>query len=171
MMNQMMNPQMMGMNPRMMGMNPQMNPQMMGMMNMNPAMGMGMMGMNPMVGGAQISQEEEELWMQGFKMGAQTTSDPEPQSPGPKMNIVFTTTQGHSQILILNYGTPIDEALKIYLKRVGKPELINDNTNKICFLFNATKIKFGDNTPVEKYFKNSPNPKIVVNDVNNLTGA
>ena len=164
----MMNPGMMNpgmMNPGMMGMNP-------GMMGMNPGMmGMGMMGVG---GGAPANQQEEELWMQGFKMAVQeVNSQPEQDAnPGaPKINVIFNTTQGTTHNMVMSHGTTIDEALKKYLKRVGRPDLINDNSNKICFLFNATKLKFGDNTPIEQFFKNAPNPKVVVNDINNLIGA
>ena len=174
-MNSGMNPGMMNMNPGMMNMNP-------GMMNMNPnmAMGIGMMGnmnninmsnFNPMVGGGQISKEEEELWMQGFNMAKNQIQDSSPEPPGPKINIIFNTTQGTTHNIPISHGTTIDEALKYYLKRVGRPDLINDNSNKICFLYNATKLKFGDTTPVEQFFKGSFMPKVVVNDINNLIGA
>ena len=173
-----MNPGMMGMNPNMMGMNPNMMGMNPGMMGMNPGMmGMnpGMMGMGPMVGGgAQMNPQEEEIWMQGFKMAVKEVNDipdPESSAPGPKINVIFNTTQGTTHNMVMNHGTTIDDALKKYLKRVGRPDLINDNTNKICFLFNATKLKFGDKTPIEQFFKNAPNPKVVVNDINNLIGA
>ena len=73
--------------------------------------------------------------------------------------------------MVYTYGTTIEQALEKYLKKVGRPELIRDNTNKICFLFNATQLKFGNKTKVEVFFKNINNPKVVVNDVNNLIGA
>ena len=142
-----------------------------GMGGAGAMMGMGMMGVG---GGAPANQEGEELWMQGFKMAVQeVNSQPEQDAnPGaPKINIIFNTTQGTTHNMVMSHGTTIDEALKKYLKRVGRPDLINDNSNKICFLFNATKLKFGDNTPIEQFFKNAPNPKVVVNDINNLIGA
>ena len=174
----MMNPNMnMGMmNPGMM--NPNMNMNMMNpsMMGVMPGMGQMMPGMmTPMVGGNQMMNNmEEEEWMKGFKMAVQevnSSGDPEADKPGLKMNIIFNTTQGTSHNLVMTYGTTIDQALSKYLKRVGRPELIGSQDNKICFLFNATKMKFGDQTPIETFFKNAPNPKVVVNDINNLIGA
>ena len=181
MMGGMMNPGMMNpgmMNPGMM--NPgMMNPGMMnqGMMNngmmmpgmMMPGMMQGMVG-----GGAQMNNDEQEEWMKGFKMAQQesTAADvSEQNAPGPKMNIVFNTTQGTTHNMVLPYGTTIGQALEKYLQRVGRPDLIGNQENKICFLVNAQKLKFGDTTPIEQFFKNSINPKVVVNDINNLIGA
>jgi hypothetical protein len=64
----------------------------------------------------------------------------------------------------------IDQLLRIYLRRVFRKELINDEHNNICFLYNAVKLEFGDNTPIEIYFKTSGIPKVIVVDVNNLIG-
>ena len=57
--------------------------------------------------------------------------------------------------------------LKIYLKKVNHPELINTK-DKICFLFNAKKLEFGDKTKIEDYFKYNKNPVIIVNDLENI---
>ena len=73
--------------------------------------------------------------------------------------------------MVYDYGTTIDKSLEKYLKRVGRPDLYQQKSNKICFLFNAAQLKIGDQTKVENFFKNVQNPKVVVNDVNNLIGA
>ena len=79
---------------------------------------------------------------------------------------------------MVKFGTTIDQLLKKYLEIENKIYLIN--SNDICFLYEACKVKFGDNTPVEKYFKIKPNPyggnlnfepKIAVYDVKNLLGG
>ena len=164
-----------GMMPGMPGVMPNMMPGVMpnmmpGVMpNMMPNMMPGMVG-----GTGQMNAEEQELWMQGFKMAQQeenSSNNAEQNQPGPKMNIVFNTTQGTTHNMVFPYGTTISEALKKYLQRVGRPDLFNNQDNKICFLVNATKLKFDDNTPIEQFFKNSINPKVVVNDINNLIGA
>ena len=153
-----------------------------GMGGMMPGMGMagmgGMMpgmGMTGMVGGgAQMDNAQEEEWMKGFKQAVQevnSTNNSEQNQPGPKMNIVFNTTQGTTHNMVFAYGTTISQALEKYLQRVGRPDLIGNQENKICFLVNAQKLKFGDNTPIEQFFKNAINPKVVVNDINNLIGA
>ena len=169
-----MNPMMGGMMPGMGGMMPGMGGMMPGMGGMMPGMG-GMNAMMPgMVGGAPLNNDENEEWLKGFKMAVQevnSTNDSEDNKPGPKMNIIFNTTQGTTHNLVFTYGTTINQALEKYLKRVGRPELIGSTDNKICFLVNAQKLKFGDNTPIEKFFKGNLNPKIVVNDINNLIGA
>ena len=85
-----------------------------------------------------------------------------------KMNIIFKTTKGSKQIFSINKGTSIHELIKTYLIKVGQPELFN--SNKICFLYNATQINYKDNnTKIEDYFKvfeGNYVPTIVVNDLN-----
>ena len=142
-----------------------------------PMQGMQMpMGMMGGMGGMQMNNQmnDDDDWMQGFKMGVEEVnnvggSDPDLNKPGPKINVLFTTTIGTSRNIVLSYGTTIDQALKKYLDQVGKLDLVN--SDKISFLFNAAKLNFGDNTTVERFFKNSVNPKVVVNDTNNLIGA
>ena len=135
---------------------------------MNPMMMQQMMGV---MGGG------DDEWMKGFELGLKSVNDTTPVESvqeggsGPKINIIFKTTKGVQHNLILNMSTTVDAALALYLKRVGKPELINNIENKICFLYNAAQLKFGDNTPVGQFFGNSPAPKVLVNDVNNLIGA
>ena len=50
--------------------------------------------------------------------------------------------------------------------KIHHPELID--SNKICFVYNANRIKFGEQTPVEIYFKSSPIPSINVMDDTNI---
>ena len=149
-------------------MNMGMNPMGMGIGMPNMMGGMGMQGMN--MGGG-----NDDDWLEGFKMGVEeinnpsTNSDPDVNKPGPKINVLFTTTIGTKRNIVLSHGTTIDEALKKYLNAVGKPDLVN--SDKISFLFNAAKLQFGDNTKIENFFKNVMNPKVVVNDTANLIGA
>ena len=65
--------------------------------------------------------------------------------PGPKMNIIFKDGRGPDFTIIVNYGTTIDQMLKIYLRRVGRKDLIGYNKS-ILFLFNAKKINPEDKT-------------------------
>ena len=156
------------MNQNMMSCMPGMMPGMMGgMPGVMPGMGQMMPGMMPgMVGGNQMNMnmgnmnnaEEEEEWMKGFKMAVQEVNssiDPDDNKPGPRINIIFNTTQGTTHNIAVVKGTTVHQALEKYLKRIGKPELIGTEENKICFLWNANKMRFGDNTPVEKFFKNN----------------
>ena len=72
--------------------------------------------------------------------------------------------------MYFNYGTTIDQILEKYLQRIGRHDLYSEKSNKICFLFNACRLRFGDKTPVEEFFKNVMNPQIIVNDIFNLIG-
>ena len=84
-----------------------------------------------------------------------------------KYNIIFVSTQGVSYNIYYNYGTTIDEVLKAYLNEAETPELIDDRTNRITYLYNATRLRFGDQTTIETFFRNSINPRIIVNDIQN----
>ena len=137
-----------------------------------PKMGSGMFNMQGMGFGINIHKPDipdifdNELWLQGFHIGFQPAIDTTKDKA--KMNIIFRTTQGTTHNIILNYGTTIDEALTTYLKRVGRPELKYDNRVKINFIFNATRIKFGDQTKIEVFFKNLSTPLVLINDILNL---
>ena len=74
------------------------------------------------------------------------------RKPLPKKIIIFTTNQGLTHNIKVNNEVTIDQLLRIYLRRVFRKDLINDEHNKIYFLFNAQVIKFGDNTPIEIFF-------------------
>ena len=145
---------------------------MMGGMGPMAGMGMNMNMMNMM----NMNMNNDEEWMKGFKMGVEEVAGGQSDDLDdgkPKINVIFKTTQGVTHTLVYSYGTTIDAVLRKYLKRVNREDLINDEKNKgkICFLFNAAQLKFGDNTPIEQFFKGISNPKVVVNDVNNLIGA
>ena len=148
---------------------------------MNPNFGMGVpmnmnmnMNMQGMPQGMNMAMMDNEEWLKGFQMGVDEVNaldQQESQNDGPKINVIFKTTQGTTTAMVYDYGTTIDKSLEKYLKRVGRPDLYQQKSNKICFLFNAAQLKIGDQTKVENFFKNVQNPKVVVNDVNNLIGA
>ena len=148
---------------------------------MNPNFGMGVpmnmnmnMNMQGMPQGMNMAMMDNEEWLKGFQMGVDEVNalaQQESQNDGPKINVIFKTTQGTTTAMVYDYGTSIDKSLEKYLKRVGRPDLYQQKSNKICFLFNAAQLKIGDQTKVENFFKNVQNPKVVVNDVNNLIGA
>ena len=118
--------------------------------------------------------DNDELWLQEFKKAAdEIRNNPDQgeieENQGPKINIFFVTTQGNVYNFMTAHGTTVDELIKKYLKRKGRLDLYVTKSKKICFLFNAIELKYGDKTPVEQLFKDKPNPKVVVN-VNNLYG-
>ena len=77
----------------------------------------------------------------------------------PKINAIFNTATGTSLNIKINYGKTMEELFIIYMKRIGKPELIGCNDR--LFLFNAGKIEWKDKTPVEVKLADL-NPVIVV---------
>ena len=96
-------------------------------------------------------------------------NNPGMQMPG-KINVVFKTTMGVITNVLIDHGKTMSELFQVYLKKVDKFELFNTE-NTIFFLFNARKIGFLDNTKVEDFFRITPNPTIVVNDIRGLIGA
>jgi len=85
-----------------------------------------------------------------------------------KKKIIFNTSQGVTTDLEVDPLITLDELLKNYLKRVGREDLIGDKKERIFFMFNAYKVKFGDKTTVKMFFKGMQFPKITVVDTNNL---
>ena len=86
-----------------------------------------------------------------------------------KINVVFKLTNGSIKIVTISLDKTVGELICIFLKKMGSEELIG-NTKDICFLNNATKIKYDDQRKVRDVF-NTINPTIIVNDVHNLIGA
>ena len=80
---------------------------------------------------------------------------------GPKFNVCFQASNGTIKTILYNYGTTIDKMLKNYLLRIDHPELINSN-NKISFSHGQSRLKFGDQTIVGEFFKNTQNHTIRV---------
>ena len=81
--------------------------------------------------------------------------------PGPKKNIILKTTGGTIHALVFNYGTTIDMVLDKYLAKTNALEY--KGTNEVIFQYNSNRLKFGDQTPIEIFFKNARCPTIVVN--------
>ena len=87
-----------------------------------------------------------------------------------KINVIFRTTKAVRTNITIDYGKTVSELIQLYFKRVGKPELFNRPLD-ICFIFNANKMNFNDQTPVQNYFQGVYNPFITVNDTKDLIGA
>ena len=86
-----------------------------------------------------------------------------------KMSVVFKNAYKSVNILV-NYGTTVEQLIKMYLYKVCGKELIDDYyTGKkvIKFLFNAKDIKFGEQTSVEQYFRSCYYPQVTVLEMRN----
>lgn len=130
--------------------------------------GFGMPNMMPMPGmnNQFMNMNADEGWMKGFKIGVEEinssgTQDDDANKPEPKLYVIFQKP-GATLTLPYAYGTTIEKALEKYLRRLGRPELIGYNSNKIRFFSNVTQLKFGDKTKVEVFFKNVNNPIVAV---------
>ena len=67
-----------------------------------------------------------------------------------RTNVIFNHYTGMRTSLSVKFGTTIDLLLKEYLKKINRSNLIG--TNEYIFVFKGGRIKFGDQTPVEKIF-------------------
>ena len=119
-------------------------------MNLNNNYNFTMNNMNNMMMQMLNNYDEYEEWMKEFGIE-------------DSIKIIFNTTQGKKTEVSVKKGTTIDQLLKKYLELENRSYLID--YKRIVFLFNAIKLKFGDNTKVEKFFKNTISPKIVINDL------
>ena len=78
-----------------------------------------------------------------------------------KINVLFaTSSQGKKENLNVEYGTTIDELIKLYLNRVKRPDLIDKEKN-ISFIYNSKALNFGDKRKIENVFKNNYNNNII----------
>ena len=147
-----------------------------------PGFGGGMQGMGGGMPG--IPYQNMNMMNQGMNIGGNWTSmynigqtnnnninnNFQGTQMGNKKNVVFKTTMGIITNVLIDYGKTMTELLKVYLTRVDKMELFNTK-NTIAFLFNAKKIEWLDDTKVEIFFRFTPQPTIVVNDMRGLIGA
>ena len=156
------------------------------MFNQNPGFGVPMGGGMPMMGGGMpmfgnpMNMMNPQMMMGGNWMNIYSSvnnnmnnmnSNQIPNLSGQKkINVIFQTTMGVKTNVLIDYGKTVSELFQIYLKKVDKFELYNTE-NTVYFLFNANKVKMTEPTKVEDFFKITPNPTIVVNDVKGLIGA
>ena len=77
----------------------------------------------------------------------------EPSCHEQKISVIFKTIRNEITTLQVKYGTTIDQLLQKYLNKIGRPELYEQKSKNIWFIFNAQKLNYGDTTPVENIFK------------------
>ena len=96
------------------------------------------------------------------------------QNPGMfntgKINVVFRTTKTVRTNITIDGNKTVSELIQLYFKRIGKPELF-ERPMDICFIFNANKMMFNDQTTVQNFFGYTFNPFVTVNDTKDLIGA
>ena len=79
-----------------------------------------------------------------------------------KINVLFaTSSQGKKENLDVEYGTTIDELIKLYLNKVKRPDLIDKDKN-ISFIYNSKALNFGDKRKIENVFKNNYNNNNII---------
>ena len=78
-----------------------------------------------------------------------------------KMNILFaTSSQGKKENLNVEYGTSIDELIRLQLNKVKRQDLINKEKD-ISFVYNRKELNFGDKRKIENVFKNNSNNNVI----------
>ena len=87
-------------------------------------------------------------------------------------NLIFKTTNGYTRNILFDPDCPLNMAIAIYcleFQIINFVKKVNDKS--LCFLFNAAVLRINDETPLKIFFRYSENPKILVNDVDNLIGG
>ena len=74
-----------------------------------------------------------------------------------KKNFIFENPNGTKIPVLVNYGTTVEQLIKIYFYRVCGIEPIENyyyewNNERIYFLYNSSKINFREQALIEKYF-------------------
>ena len=127
-------------------------------MNM-PGMGIPSMNMFPM----------GPIGMPMMATQMQMNNELKDESNENKINITFKTELGVVHTLVCDFGTTIDDMLKKYINEYSSLDYIKND--KVGFFYNATKLRLGDKTKIEDFFKSKTNPIVVINEPNNLIGG
>ena len=88
-----------------------------------------------------------------------------------KKNVFFKTTKGIITNILIDCEKTVDQLLKIYLTRVDKLDIYQNKFKDVCFLYNAVKISYGDQTKIKDFFKCVLNPCISVNIIKDLVAG
>ena len=103
-------------------------------------------------------------WMQIYN--TQTTN----QNNGDrKVNAILTTTKGIKVIMKIDFGKKVCDLIKEYFNLINREDLLQ-KPQDLCFIYNAKRMDFNDQTPVEKFF-GSTFARITINDIQGLIGA
>ena len=86
-----------------------------------------------------------------------------------KVNVVLSTTMGIKVNMRVNFGKRVCDLIELYFKLINREDLYRQPQD-LCFICNAKKIDFKDQTPVELFFR-SGFANITINDVRGLIGA
>ena len=86
------------------------------------------------------------------------------------INIIFANTPRNISYYILDEDCPVNMAIAFYSIENNIINRVYDK-NIVSFLFNAYKLRIYDDTPIKNIFKYRPNPRVIVNDNNNLIGG
>ena len=84
-------------------------------------------------------------------------------------DVIFSDTSGNFKTFHLDLYCPVEMAIISYC--IYKNKVYDLIEGSIFFLYNAYKIKIRDKTHIKEYFKVNVNPKIVVNEIDNLIGG
>ena len=86
-----------------------------------------------------------------------------------KKHVTFRSNTGKRWNMQFDREITVSEMLKQFLVKIEKPELFK--TDEIFFLFNATKLNWGDNTKIRDKFSLDLYPSIAVVDAQPLIGG
>ena len=91
-----------------------------------------------------------------------------------KYNILFASSTGLTVNMAMSQSSTIENLIRKYLIRIGKFDILiklYKGEKCIVFIFNANYINVLDKTKIKDFFKHIRNPRIMVNDTQNLIGV
>ena len=87
-------------------------------------------------------------------------------------NIIFKTTKGTINTILLAADCPLNVAIMIYASEIKTQNIYDKIINKtISFIYNGTMLRINDETPIQLIFNFEKNPKVVVNYLDDLIGG
>ena len=124
---------------------------------------------NMNMGGNNMNMGMQNMDMFGNNMNNMNTNNINMNKIPGKILVNFSTTKGVVTNMSFDYGTTMKNVFELYLKRVGRSDLIGNIDDQIYFIFNASKMNINDNRKIENVLYEGS--KIIVNDVKDLIGA
>ena len=86
-----------------------------------------------------------------------------------KVNCILTTTRGIKVNMKIEFGKRVCDLIAQYFKLINREDLLQQPQD-LCFIYNAKRMDFKDQTPVERFF-GSGFVRITINDIQGLIGA
>ena len=83
-------------------------------------------------------------------------------------SIVFISSFGKYTTIVVEDSLTVKQLLKKYIETINRPYLLENEENKLIFIYNGNKINYNDDRTIKNLFYIHNNYKIVVGDSHNI---